>query len=45
MQAISGSEGIINNHPFIDGNKWIGLLAMFVFLEVNGIVIMCRVKN
>lgn len=29
--------GIIKNHPFIDGNKRIGLLAMLTFLEINKI--------
>lgn len=29
--------GIIKNHPFIDGNKRIGLLSMLTFLEINGI--------
>mgnify|MGYP000844167349 FL=1 len=32
---------LINNHPFVDGNKRIGILAMLVFLEINGIEIMC----
>ena len=32
---------LINNHPFIDGNKRIGTLAMLVFLEINGIEIKC----
>lgn len=32
---------LINNHPFIDGNKRIGILAMLVFLEINGIEIKC----
>ena len=32
---------LINNHPFIDGNKRIGILAMLVFLEINGIEIIC----
>lgn len=27
--------GIIKNHPFIDGNKRIGLLVMILFLELN----------
>ncbi len=27
--------GIIKNHPFIDGNKRIGVLVMLVFLELN----------
>lgn len=25
---------MINNHPFIDGNKRIGTLAMLAFLEI-----------
>lgn len=28
--------GIINNHPFIDGNKRTGFLAAYVFLDRNG---------
>lgn len=27
---------IVKNHPFIDGNKRIGLIAAFTFLEING---------
>lgn len=29
--------GLVKNHPFVDGNKRIGTLAMIVFLEINGI--------
>ena len=29
--------GLICNHPFLDGNKRIGVHAMLVFLAVNGI--------
>lgn len=29
--------GLISNHPFIDGNKRIGVYIMILFLEVNGI--------
>lgn len=32
---------LISNHAFIDGNKRIGIFAMLVFLEVNGIRIGC----
>lgn len=32
---------IINNHPFIDGNKRIGILAMLVFLDVNQVEVNC----
>lgn len=31
--------GIISNHPFIDGNKRIGIHLMLLFLLVNGIVL------
>lgn len=31
---------LITNHPFVDGNKRIGILAMIVFLEINGIEIL-----
>lgn len=30
-------HGIVNNHPFIDGNKRTGALAADVFLLINGI--------
>lgn len=33
------ATGIINNHPFVDGNKRTGLHAMLVFLELNEIKI------
>ena len=29
--------GLVQNHPFIDGNKRIGAHAMLVFLALNGI--------
>jgi len=32
---------IIKNHPFLDGNKRIGILAMMVFLDLNGIKLEC----
>lgn len=28
---------IINNHPFIDGNKRMGILIMLCFLQINGL--------
>lgn len=34
--AASYAAGIIQNHPFADGNKRTGLLAAFVFLYLNG---------
>ena len=30
---------IVKNHSFVDGNKRTGLLAMLVFLDLNGITI------
>ncbi|MCX7951919.1 MAG: type II toxin-antitoxin system death-on-curing family toxin [Clostridiales bacterium] len=43
IQAKAAKLGysIIKNHPFLDGNKRIGILAMMVFLEVNGIELKC----
>jgi death-on-curing protein len=32
---------LIKNHPFIDGNKRIGIFAMMVFLKVNGYPLNC----
>ena len=29
--------GLVRNHPFIDGNKRVGVLAMLITLEGNGI--------
>ena len=33
--------GLVKNHPFIDGNKRIGILVMLSFLEANGMKIIC----
>ncbi len=33
--------GLIKNHAFIDGNKRIGIYAMLVFLELNGMEMEC----
>lgn len=38
-------ESIINNHPFIDGNKRTGLLAVFVFLRKNKIKLTASEKE
>jgi death on curing protein len=32
---------LIKNHPFLDGNKRIGILAMMVFLKINGFPLVC----
>lgn len=31
--------GLVANHPFIDGNKRIGILVMLTVLELNGIFV------
>ena len=32
---------LVANHPFVDGNKRIGIHAMLVFLALNGVEISC----
>ncbi len=34
--AASYAAGIIQNHPFVDGNKRTGFIAAYVFLDLNG---------
>ncbi|BBO85887.1 death-on-curing protein [Desulfosarcina ovata subsp. sediminis] len=34
--AAAYAAGIIQNHPFVDGNKRTGFLAAYVFLGLNG---------
>lgn len=36
LAAMYGS-GIIQNHPFVDGNKRTGLVILELFLEINGL--------
>lgn len=38
-KAAALSFSLINNHPFVDGNKRIGYEAAAVFLELNGFTI------
>lgn len=35
--AAAYAFGIARNHPFIDGNKRVSLLALIIFLRLNGI--------
>lgn len=35
--AAAVAEGIVRNHPFLDGNKRAGFMAAALFLEVNGL--------
>jgi len=34
--AASYCYGLVNNHPFVDGNKRIALTVATIFLEING---------
>lgn len=36
---------LIKNHAFLDGNKRIGIFAMLVLLEINGIILDCTDKE
>lgn len=36
-KAARSGYGLVVNHPFIDGNKRIGIYIMISFLEVNGV--------
>ena len=43
LQAMAAhlAFSLIKNHPFLDGNKRIGILSMLVFLDINGLPIIC----
>ncbi|MGZ9196755.1 MAG: type II toxin-antitoxin system death-on-curing family toxin [Candidatus Deferrimicrobiaceae bacterium] len=34
--AAAHGVAIVKNHPFLDGNKRVALMVMYVFLELNG---------
>ena len=36
--AAAYAEGVVKNHPFLDGNKRSGLMAAALFLESNGYI-------
>jgi death-on-curing protein len=35
--AAAYGYGLVTSHPFVDGNKRVGFLAMYVFLGLNGL--------
>ena len=37
VMAAHLAYSLIKNHPFLDGNKRIGILSMLVFLDINGL--------
>jgi death-on-curing protein len=43
--AAAYAHGIVKNHPFLDGNKRTALVAVAVFLELNGIKLRLDVKE
>jgi death-on-curing protein len=38
-QAARLATGLIQNHPFLDGNKRIGIMVMLLTAEINGCII------
>ena len=38
-------ESLINNHPFVDGNKRTGIAIMVLFLEINNRVLEASNKD
>jgi death on curing protein len=36
MKAAALLDGLVNNHPFLDGNKRTGISAAALFLQANG---------
>lgn len=41
QKAARLGHSLISNHPFVDGNKRIGIHTMLVFLAINGVEIEC----
>ena len=37
--ALRKRPHLISNHPFLDGNKRIGLYVLLVFVEINGVML------
>ena len=34
--------GLVQNHPFLDGNKRIGTMAMLIYLDQNNLALNCK---
>lgn len=45
QKAARLGHSLISNHPFVDGNKRIGIHTMLVFLAANGVEIECAQKE
>jgi len=37
--AASYSDGLVRNHPFVDGNKRVAFTIAAIFLEINGCIL------
>jgi len=37
LKAAALLQSLVNNHPFLDGNKRTGILSTIIFLQINGI--------
>jgi death-on-curing protein len=44
-KAAALGESLIINHPFVDGNKRTGAVAMIALLEENGLHLLANEKN
>jgi death-on-curing protein len=44
-KAAALAESIILNHPYVDGNKRTGFLAMFAMLELNGFQLVAKEED
>ncbi len=45
VKAAAVADSIINNHPFVDGNKRTGIGAAAMFLSLNGYMIIASNKE
>jgi death-on-curing protein len=45
QKAARLAYALAKNHPFVDGNKRIGIHAMLVFLQINGIELVYTQKE
>ena len=45
MKAAALMDSLINNHPFVDGNKRTGVTAAGLFLRINGLKLSASSKD
>jgi death on curing protein len=44
-KAAAFAFSLVNNHPFVDGNKRVGFAALAVFLELNSQKLICTADD